>query len=141
MTGIAPSTSRLVLTYGVFDPFSPDHALFLQQARRLGTGLVVGCATDEYCARRGTTIVQRFETRRAILERCRHVSRVIARARLDQHHTDIVNYDIAVLALPEQWQGLFDHLKHLAQVVYLPARHTVPSERPGMTALPWAHAG
>jgi glycerol-3-phosphate cytidylyltransferase len=129
---IVANPARIVLTYGIFDPLSPDHALFLQRARRLGTHLIVGCGTDAYCARRGTVTLQPFETRREALGACRHVSRVIARDRLDPQRTDIVNYDVAVLAMPSLWQGAFDHLHHLAQVVYLPTGHSKTEAPPAV---------
>ncbi|XDA96689.1 glycerol-3-phosphate cytidylyltransferase [Sulfitobacter sp. LCG007] len=110
---------RTVLTYGSFDMFGPAEALFLRRLCGMGTELIVGCATDAFAAARGTPCRIDFAQRRATLEACRFVSRVIPEMSWDQKRTDIVNYDVAVFAMSGAWAGTFDHLGDLVEVVYI----------------------
>ena len=111
---------RSVLTYGRFDGFHAGHALFLGRLATLGSDVIIGCATDDFCKQIGQPAQMPFTARRDILVRCRHVSRVIELSSWDQRLTDIVNYDVSVLALregPEPWECDLDAI---VQVVPLP---------------------
>lgn len=115
-----PLPPRVVLTYGTFDLFHYGHVRLLQRLSAMGSELIVGCSTDEFNASKGKTSVMPYEQRRLILESCRYVSRVIAEENWNQKRTDIVNYNVAVFAMGDDWTGRFDDLGDLAQVVYLP---------------------
>jgi glycerol-3-phosphate cytidylyltransferase len=121
----SPRCGSVVLTYGSFDRFHHGHVRFLQRLSRLGRRVIVGCATDEFNAAKGRPVELPFAQRRATLESCRYVDHVIAETCWEQKRTDIVNYDVSVLAIGENWRGQFDDLGDLAQVVYLP-RTTLP---------------
>jgi glycerol-3-phosphate cytidylyltransferase len=116
---IAPAPQRSVLTYGCFDGFNTNHALWLGHLARLGSDLVVGCATDEFCAQMGQQPKANFDERRAVLESCRHVSRVIALESWDQRLTDIVNYNISVFAVRNGMGPDCADLDEIVQVVHL----------------------
>ncbi|MBQ0805238.1 adenylyltransferase/cytidyltransferase family protein [Sulfitobacter sp.] len=113
--------SRSVLTYGCFDGFRAHHARLLADLSSLGTELIVGCATDAFCAQLGRDSAISFDQRRAVLESCRYVSRVIALDSWDQRRTDIVNYNISVLALRRGAPAHVDDLHDIVQVVRLPS--------------------
>ena len=55
------------------------------------------------------------------------MSRVIPEENWDQKHTDIVNYNVSVFAMGDEWSGQFDALKDITQVRYLPRRGSVLS--------------
>lgn len=42
-----------VITYGTFDTLHYGHILLLQRAKNLGTKLIVGCSTDNFCLQKG----------------------------------------------------------------------------------------
>lgn len=111
---------RVILTYGRFDQFSAQHAIFLQQASALGNELIIGCATDGFATSQGLPCQTDLEQRREILEHCRFVDRVIPLQDADQIRTDIVNYNVSVLVMGHQDQGAFENLQDVAQVHYLP---------------------
>tara|TARA_R110002049_G_scaffold23545_10_gene83702 strand:+ start:88921 stop:89349 length:429 start_codon:yes stop_codon:yes gene_type:complete len=115
-----PARPRVVLTYGSFDLLLPGHVDLLQKLSAMGTELIVGCATDAFNAQNGKQTVMPFDQRRALLQRCRYVDRVIAEENWAQKRTDIVNYNVSVFAIGDNWAGHFDDLQDLAQVVYLP---------------------
>jgi len=115
-----PVTPRLVLTYGTFDLFHYGHVRLLQRLSAMGTELIVGCSTDEFNNLKGKTSVMCFDQRRAILESCRYVSRVISEETWEQKRTDIVNYNVSIFGMGDDWTGKFDHLNDLTSVIYLP---------------------
>lgn len=123
-------TSRVVLTYGAFDKFHQGHARLLQQLARLGTELIVGCSTDSYNDRMGVPSIQPYAQRRLMLESCRFVDRVIAEQAWDQKYIDIVNNNVSVLAMGDDWRGQFDHFEDVAQVVYVPRAQIVGTRQP-----------
>lgn len=106
-------SEKRVLTYGLFDVFDTGHVQFLRQIAQLGDRVLLGLARNTASA------TATFDERRALLEASRYVDRVIPLAHIDQVRSDIVNHDIAVLALGQAMTGQFDHLRDLVQVVYV----------------------
>lgn len=119
------TSSRIVITYGTFDLFHYGHVRLLQRLSTLGSELIVGCSTDEFNALKGKRSVMTFQQRREILESCRYVDRVIPEENWAQKRTDIVNYNVSIFAMGDDWTGEFDDLGDLAQVVYLPRTEDV----------------
>lgn len=110
---------RVVLTYGRFDQFSPYHGSFLRRLAALGHELIVGCRTDDFALSEGRACLQPYTQRRNMLESCRFVSRVITEETWDQKHTDIVNYNVSIIAMSSNWAGQFDHLRDITRVQYM----------------------
>ena len=124
---LIPRAPRVVLTYGRFDLFHQGHVNFLRQANQLGGELIVGCATDDYAMDDGRPCTQDFDARRAILQSCRFVSRVIPHNDHAQMRTDIVNYNACTLVMGAEYTGKLDDMQDIAQVLYLP-RTARPAE-------------
>jgi glycerol-3-phosphate cytidylyltransferase len=122
-------TSRIVLTYGSFDLFHQGHVQLLHRLSMMGTELIVGCSTDAYNAAMGVPAVTPYAQRRLMLESCRFVSRVIAEQDMEQKYTDIINYNVSVFAMGDEWSGQFDHLEDITQVVYVPRGQMIGSRR------------
>ncbi len=118
MTAII-SRHRVVLTYGRFDCFDRTHAHLLRKLSVMGDELIVGCATDVLVDFEHTLCSQKFKTRRAMLESCRYVSRVISHERNDQHQSDIVNYNVSLLVVSDTLSGQFDSLRDITNVLYM----------------------
>lgn len=127
---ISPMSSRVVLTYGSFDLFHQGHARLLQRLSMLGSELIVGCSTDAYNEEIGLPAVTSYAQRRLMLESCRFVSRVIAEQEWDQKYTDIINYNVSVFAMGDDWTGQFDHFEDITQVVYVPRADIIGERRP-----------
>ncbi len=136
----APMTSRVVLTYGSFDLFHQGHAELLQRLSQLGSELIVGCSTDAYNEAMGVPAFMPYAQRRLILETCRFVSRVVAEQDRDQKYSDIINYNVSVFAMGDDWTGQFDHFEDITQVVYVPRARIIGDRRPfsDVTELPLA---
>lgn len=127
---ITPMTSRIVLTYGSFDLFHQGHARLLQRLSMMGSELIVGCSTDAYNEEMGVPAVTGYAQRRLMLESCRFVSRVIAEQDWEQKYSDIINYNVSVFAMGEEWRGQFDHLEDVTNVVYVPRAEMIGARRP-----------
>ena len=115
-----PSRKRTVLTYGTFDLFHHGHVRLLQRLSQMGTELIVGCSTDAFNASKGKSCVMPFEQRSLILQSCRYVDQVIPEDCWAQKRSDIVNYNVSLFAMGDDWSGEFDDLQDLTDVRYLP---------------------
>lgn len=112
----------VVLSYGTFDLFTDVHVRHLSKLARLGREVIVGCATDTYCAAIGQRPEMDYAQRRGLLESCRYVTRVVAQDCASQMRTDIINYNASMIAMGAEYAGLLDDLKDLTRVRYLSDR-------------------
>lgn len=111
---------KTVLTYGTYDLLHVGHINLLQRARALGDKLVVGLSTDEFNEQKGKRSVFSFSERKQILESIRYVDAVIPESNWSQKAKDIQNHNVDIFVMGDDWEGKFDHLKDLCEVVYLP---------------------
>lgn len=108
-----------LLTYGTFDLFHIGHVNLLSRFSQLADEVIVGCSTDEFNALKGKTCIMPFEDRAEILRSCRFVSHVFAENNWEQKRSDVVHFNADIFAMGADWQGKFDDLADLCDVVYL----------------------
>ena len=111
---------KKVITYGTFDLLHIGHINLLRRARALGDYLIVALSTDEFNALKGKKAYYPYEHRKAILEAIRYVDKVIPERNWEQKIDDVINYDVDVFVMGDDWEGKFDFLKEYCEVVYLP---------------------
>ena len=111
---------KKVITYGTFDLFHVGHLNLLKRARALGDYLVVAVSSDEFNALKGKKAYHSLEDRVAILEAIGFVDEVIVEDGWDQKASDVQNHEIDVFVMGYNWQGHFDYLNELCEVIYLP---------------------
>lgn len=111
---------KIVLTYGTFDLFHIGHVRLLERLADLGDALFVGCSTDDFNALKGKKAIFSYEDRRDILMSTRFVTRVFPETTWAQKRLDVVRYRADIFAMGDDWQGKFDDLSDLCDVVYLP---------------------
>ncbi len=111
---------RKVITYGTFDLFHIGHLNLLKRAKELGDYLIVAVSSDHFNHIKGKKCAIPQEERMAIVAAIRYVDEVILEESWDQKPADIKKYDIDVFVMGDDWQGKFDDLKELCEVVYLP---------------------
>ncbi len=121
----ALSSERRILTYGSFDPLQIGHVRFLKRLASMGDRVIVGLSTDAFNSQKGSPSILPFEERREILQSCQYVDHVIPEDDWDQKHTDIVNYNISLFAMGDQFSGQYDYLNDVTQVLYLPRSKSV----------------
>lgn len=110
---------KTVITYGTFDLFHIGHVNLLKRARSLGDRLIVAASTDEFNQQKGKTTLVPYEHRLTILQSCRYVDQVIPEHSWEQKRQDIIEHKVDVFVIGDDWQGKFDQLSDLCEVVYL----------------------
>ncbi len=112
---------KKVITYGTYDMLHYGHVNLLRRAKELGDYLVVVLSTDEF----NWNMKQKkcyftYEERKAVLEAIRYVDEVIPENDWEQKVSDVVDNNIDVFVMGNDWEGKFDFLKEYCEVVYLP---------------------
>ena len=111
---------KRVITYGTYDLLHYGHINLLRRAKELGDYLIVALSTDEFNALKGKKAYFSYEQRKAMLESIRYVDLVIPEENWEQKKTDVVDYNIDVFVIGDDWKGKFDFLKEQGvEVVYL----------------------
>ena len=111
---------KVVITYGTFDLFHVGHIRLLKRLRELGNELIVGISSDEFNLLKGKKSFYSYEERAEILASCKYVSKVFPEHSWEQKKNDIEKYHATIFAMGDDWQGKFDELSTLCEVVYLP---------------------
>ncbi|EMY5506655.1 glycerol-3-phosphate cytidylyltransferase [Bacillus wiedmannii] len=111
---------KKVITYGTFDLLHWGHINLLKRAKSLGDHLTVAVSSDEFNAMKNKKAYHSFEHRKMIIEAIRYVDEVIPECSWNQKKKDVVNKDIDIFVMGDDWNGEFDYLKDHCKVVYLP---------------------
>ena len=111
---------KKVITYGTFDLLHVGHINLLRRAKALGDYLIVVVSSDEFNAGKAKKAYHSFEDRKKILEAIRYVDEVLPEYTWEQKIDDIVNNNVDVFVMGDDWKGKFDFLKDYCEVVYLP---------------------
>jgi glycerol-3-phosphate cytidylyltransferase len=110
---------KKIITYGTFDLFHLGHLRILERAKSLGDYLVVAVSSDEFNAIKGKKCVYPFEHRKQIVEAIKYVDEVIREDTWGQKKSDILKHKIDALVMGGDWQGKFDELVEVCEVLYL----------------------
>ncbi|MFP5105535.1 glycerol-3-phosphate cytidylyltransferase [Neobacillus sp. C211] len=111
---------KKVLTYGTFDLLHVGHINILRKAKELGDFLIVGLSTDEFNIEKNKKAYYSYQDRKLILESIRYVDHVIPESCWEQKIQDVIDHNIDVFVMGDDWKGHFDFLKRYCEVVYLP---------------------
>lgn len=111
---------KKVITYGTYDLLHVGHIQLLKRARALGDYLLVVLSSDEFNAGKHKTAYHPYEDRKIILESIRYVDKVIPEFTWEQKVQDVIENDIDIFVMGDDWKGQFDFLKEYCEVVYLP---------------------
>ena len=111
---------KKVITYGTFDLLHWGHINLLKRAKDMGDYLVVAISSDEFNKLKNKKSYHSFENRKMILEAIRYVDEVIPEHNWEQKVQDVIDHDIDVFVMGDDWEGKFDFLKEYCEVVYLP---------------------
>ena len=111
---------KKIITYGTYDLLHYGHINLLRRARELGDYLVVALSTDEFNNfEKSKKTYFSYEVRRQMLEAIRYVDLVIPEKSWEQKREDIIKYNIDTFVIGNDWEGKFDFLKDICNVVYL----------------------
>lgn len=70
-----------------------------------------------------------YEERKNLVEAIRYVDLVIPEKNWDQKREDILNYKIDTFVIGDDWEGKFDFLNDICEVVYLPRTPEISSTK------------
>ena len=111
---------KIVLTYGTYDLLHIGHINLLRRAKALGDYLIVGLSTDEFNAIKGKKAYHSFEERKKLLEAIKYVDLIIEENSWADKEIHIKEYNVDVFVMGSDWEGKFDELADLCEVIYLP---------------------
>ena len=118
--------SKTVITFGTFDVFHVGHVRVLNRSAALGDRLVVGVSSDKLnFAKKGRNPVFREDERLEIVANVRVVDEVFIEESLEQKREYVLEHSADILVMGDDWQGKFDHLGDICEVVYLPRTPSV----------------
>ena len=120
---------KTVITYGTFDFLHIGHINILRRARELGDSLIVGLSTDEFNRIKHKQSFSNYEERKAILEAIRYVDAVIPEERWEQKTQDIIDHEVDIFVMGDDWTGEFDFLKKYCEVIYLSRTERISSTK------------
>lgn len=112
---------KKVITYGTYDLLHYGHINLLERAKALGDYLVVAISTDEFnWNEKQKKCYYTYEQRKRMLEAIKYVDEIIPETNWEQKKTDVIEHDIDVFVIGDDWKGHFDFLEEQGvEVVYL----------------------
>lgn len=119
--------SKTVITFGTFDMFHIGHLNLINRANQLGERLIVGVSTDEFNAEKGKKCLIPYNQRAEIVSSIKGVDLVIPEENWDQKIKNVLNHNVDIFVMGDDWVGKFDHLSKYCQVEYLPRTQGVSS--------------
>ena len=115
-----------VITFGTFDVLHVGHIRVLDRARALGDRLVVGVSADALnISKKGRAPVFSQDERLEIVGSLRVVDEVFVEESLELKRDYVLQFGATVLAMGNDWEGKFDHLSDICEVVYFPRTPSV----------------
>jgi len=112
--------SHIILTTGSYDLLHIGHVRRLKQAASMGTYLIVGLATDEFCLIKGKQPAISYEQRKEILEAIKYVDLVVPEIAWDTKGEIVKQFNVDTYVIGDDWIGTCDWLQPLCNVIYLP---------------------
>ena len=110
---------RKVITYGTFDLFHIGHLELLRRAKELGDYLIVGVSNDEFNDLKGKECIYPYKERFEIVNAIKYVDKVIPEYSWKQKRADMLEFEIDIFTIGDDWKGKFDDLKDICDVKYL----------------------
>mgnify|MGYP000700542469 FL=1 len=110
-----------IITFGTYDVFHVGHVNILERARAKGDYLIVGVSSDALnMSKKGRNPIYSQDDRIHILKSLRCVDEVFVEESLELKEQYLIDHKADMLVMGDDWEGKFDHLKHICDVVYLP---------------------
>lgn len=110
-----------VITFGTFDVFHIGHVNILEKCSQLGSELIVGVSSDALNLKKKNRYPLYDEcSRLKIINSLKFVNEVFIEESLEQKRHYINYYRANILAMGDDWEGRFDDLRDICEVVYFP---------------------
>lgn len=114
--------TKTVMVFGVFDLFHPGHKNFLEQAKQLGSKLIVVVARDQTSTKlKNRTPINNQDKRIACLKKFTFIDQVVLGDEELGAYAVIMRYKPDLIALGYDQQGLGLHLEDVIKAGALPS--------------------
>ena len=121
---------KRLITYGTFDLLHFGHVHLLRRAKKIGDYLIVALSSDTFNENeKGKKTYFTYEERKQLLECLRYVDLVIPETAWEQKRSDIKLYQIDTFVIGDDWEGKFDSLSDICEVIYLPRTPSVSTSQ------------
>ena len=112
---------KTVITFGTFDVLHVGHVRVLNRAAELGDRLVVGVSSDELNQKKkGRRPVFSQAERLELIANLATVDEVFVEESLELKREYVLEHGADILVMGDDWEGKFDFLNDICEVVYLP---------------------
>lgn len=112
---------KKIITFGTFDVFHIGHVNILERAATYGDYLIVGVSSDKLnFKKKGRNPIYNQSERCKIINSLKFVNEVFIEESLELKKEYIIKYNADVLIMGDDWEGRFDWVKDVCDVVYLP---------------------
>ena len=112
---------KTIITFGTYDLLHVGHIRLLSRARELGDRLVVGVSSDQLNFSKKNKYPEFSQQERMeIISMIKVVDQVFLEESLELKASYLKEYEADILVMGDDWEGKFDHISSLCQVVYLP---------------------
>jgi len=95
------------------------HLELLRRASLLGDRLIVALSTDAFNKKKNKVCTLSYLKRKEMLEAIKYVDVVISEDTWEQKQKDIIENKVDIFVMGDDWEGKFDELNNLCEVVYL----------------------
>ena len=109
---------KTIMIAGTFDLLHPSHVTILNNAKSLGSRLIVMLSTDYFNDSKGKRSVMSYEERYFMLTNIKSVDLVLPEDSWEDKEKYISEYDVDVFVMGDDWKGKFDDLS--CEVIYFP---------------------
>ncbi|ACJ31670.1 Cytidyltransferase-like protein [Shewanella piezotolerans WP3] len=110
-----------IITFGTFDMFHIGHLNIIERAKKVGTHITVGVSSDALnFSKKQRYPVCNERDRMRIVSALGCVDEVFLEESLELKAEYIKVHKADCLVMGDDWEGKFDHLKPLCDVIYLP---------------------
>ncbi|MEZ9576831.1 MULTISPECIES: adenylyltransferase/cytidyltransferase family protein [unclassified Vibrio] len=117
---------RRIITFGTFDVFHIGHVNILERCASLGDTLIVGISSDTLnFEKKGRTPIYCESDRLKIVNSVKFVDEVFIEHSLELKREYINYYKADILAMGDDWEGKFDGLNDICDVIYFPRTPSV----------------
>lgn len=117
---------KRIITFGTFDVFHVGHVNILERAASLGDYLIVGVSSDNLnYSKKGRYPIYSQDERCKIISSLRFVNEVFIENSLELKKEYIKEYKADILVMGDDWQGRFDWVNDVCEVIYLPRTPSV----------------
>ncbi|WP_018754766.1 glycerol-3-phosphate cytidylyltransferase [Paenibacillus terrigena] len=110
---------KKIITYGTFDLLHYGHIQLLKRAKALGDYLIVGLSSDEFNKLKGKKSVLSYQERVDLLSAIKYIDEIIPENNWEQKSRDVINNNVSIFVMGDDWKGQFDDLSEYCDVLYL----------------------